>query len=61
MKRGEDDSPSAHTPAEAPTPLRALKGFDITAERVSFHLSQPGEDDLLLSAGNIAKLFCGAF
>ncbi len=61
MKRGEDDSPSAHTPAEAPTPLRALKWFDVTAERVCFHLSKPGEDEFLLSAGDIAKLFCGVF
>ncbi len=61
MKRGENDSPSAHTPAEAPTPLRALKRFDIAAERIPFHVSKPGEDEFLLSAGDIAKLFCGVF
>jgi hypothetical protein len=61
MKRGENDSPSAHTPAEPPTPLRALKWFDIAAERITFHLGKPGEDELLLSAGDIAKLLCGVF
>ncbi len=61
MKGGEDDSAWAHTPAEPPTPLRALKWFDITAERVPFHLSKSGEDEVLLSAGDIAKLFCGVF
>ncbi len=61
MKRGEDDSPAAHAPAEPPRPLRALKRFDIAAERVRFHLSKPGEDEVLLSAGDIAKVFCGVF